>query len=76
MTGVVLDATDLTYISSRGLRALVQATRALAGKSGRFLICPPTEHVRSPLEVDQLLEPHDTRAAAMSALGQSADTHD
>ena len=79
LTGVILDATDLTYIASRGLRAMVQATRALAGKSGRFLICAPTEHVRSLLEVtgfDQLLEIHDTRAAAVSALGQSADAHD
>ena len=78
LRAVVLDAADLTYVASRGLRAMLQAARVLAGKSGRFLLCAPTENVRSLLEVtgfDRLLEIHDTRAAAMSAL-EHPDTDD
>ena len=79
LSAVVLDAADLTYIASRGLRAMLQATRALAGKPGRFLVCAPTANVRALLEVtgfDQLLEVHPTRAAALSALEQAAGTGD
>ena len=79
LSAVVLDAADLTYIASRGLRAMVQATRGLAGKSARFLLCAPTANVRSLLKVtgfDQLLEVHDSRAAALAALEPSADTED
>ena len=79
LTAVVLDAADLTYVASRGLRAMLQAARALATRSGRFFLCAPNENVRSLLKVtgfDQLLEVHDTRAAALAALEHAADTDD
>lgn len=76
LSAVVLDMTDLTYVASRGLRAMLQAHRALGGRSGRFMLCGPNANVRSLLDVtgfDQVLEVHDTRAAALSALPHSAD---
>ena len=53
---------------------MLQAARALAGRSGRFMLCAPSANLRSLLKVDQLLEIHDTRAAALSALQGAADT--
>lgn len=79
LSAVVLDAADLTYVASRGLRAMLQAARALATKSGRFFLCAPNENVRSLLKVtgfDRLLEVHDSRASALAALEPSADNND
>ena len=79
LSAMLLDMTDLTYVASRGLRAMLQATRALGGKSGRFMLCAPNANVRALFEMtgfDQVLEIHDTRADAMSALEHSEDTGD
>ena len=79
LRGLILDATDLAYVASRGLRAMLQAARALAVRSGRFMLCAPNANVRALLEVtgfDQLLEIHDTRTAALAALEHSGDTDD
>ncbi|MDE0350994.1 MAG: STAS domain-containing protein [Gammaproteobacteria bacterium] len=79
LSAMVLDMTDLTYVASRGLRAMLQATRALARRSGRFMLCAPAGHVRALLNMtgfDQVLEIHDTRAAALSSLEHPADNED
>ena len=79
LRALVLDATDLTYVGSQGLRAMLQAARALGGRSGRFVLCGLGANLSTLLEMtgfDQLLEIHDTRAAALSALQGSVDTDD
>ena len=79
LKALVLDTTELTYVASRGLRAMLQAFRELTSTSGRFILCGPTENVRSLLEMtgfDQVFEIHDTRATALAALENLADTDD
>ena len=74
---MVLEVADLTYVASSGLRAMLQAARTLAARSGRFMLCAPSANLRSLLKVtgfDQLLETFDTRTAALSALQRDVDT--
>lgn len=75
LRALALDATDLTLRRFPRLRAMLQAARALAGRSGRFILCGLGANLSTLLKVtgfDQLLEIHDTRAAALSALQGAA----
>jgi anti-anti-sigma factor len=43
---VAADLSGLSYISSAGLRALLEAARAAAGKGVEFVVCSVTEPVQ------------------------------
>ena len=67
----------LSVNEASSLRAMLQAARTLAARSGRFMLCAPSANLRSLLKVtgfDQLLETFDTRTAALSALQRDVDT--
>ena len=74
---IILDAEHLTYISSGGIRAVLIAARAQAHRSAPFAICSPQNSLlRSLLTTtgfDKALEIHETRDAALQALGVSGE---
>ena len=70
---IILDTSDLTYIASGGIRAMLIAARTQTRRSARFAICCP-EHsfLRSLLATTGLarvLEVYETREAALQAFG-------
>ena len=69
---IILDATELTYIASGGIRALLMAARTQAHRSARFAVCSPEDSVlRLILKatgLDRSLDLHDTREAALGAV--------
>ena len=70
---IVLDTTDLTYIASGGIRAMLITARTQARKSAQFAVCSPANSfLRSLLAttgLDRALDIHATREAALQALG-------
>ena len=46
-----VDAAELTYISSSGLRLLLQVTKQLEERSGRLVLCALQEPVKRVLEI-------------------------
>ena len=68
---LVLDMEQLTYISSAGIRVILQATRTLRGRNGRLLVCSLSGTVRDVFGMsgfDKIIETHDTRTEAIAAL--------
>src|SRR5258708_12920443 len=59
---VAADLSGLDYVSSAGLRALIQAARAAEARGGEFAICSPTPSVK--------------RVFAMSGLHQTLTIHE
>ena len=51
---VVIDLSDVTYIDSAGLAALIQAMQKVEGYGGRFLLAGLQETVRSIFEISRL----------------------
>jgi len=43
---VAVNLADVTYVSSAGLRALIQGARAAEGKSSEFVVCAATPAVK------------------------------
>jgi len=51
---ILLDFADVTYISSAGLRGLVQAGKQLAGSGGMMVLAGVTEPVRKVFQICSL----------------------
>ena len=70
---IILDAAELTYIASGGIRAMLIAARMQARSSSRFAVCSPEDSfLRSILATTGLaraIEIHETREAALQAFG-------
>ena len=69
---VVVNLTDVPVIDSSGIGVLVRCHAALAAKGGKMTIAGASGVVRQALKlthVDQLLEFHETEAAALASLG-------
>jgi anti-anti-sigma factor len=68
---VVVDLTGVDYISSIGLRGLLEARRKAADLHGMFLLCGMAEHVREVFDLSGLsrvVSIYPTREAALAAL--------
>jgi anti-sigma B factor antagonist len=50
-SSVAVNCSRLSYISSAGLRALLQAARAAQAKGAEFVVCAPTEPVKKVLDM-------------------------
>ncbi len=50
-TTFIVDCADLHYLSSAGLRTLLQATRQLGTKGGRITLAAPRPHVLEVIEL-------------------------
>ncbi len=70
---IIVDTADLIYIASGGIRAMLVVARSQRRRSARFAVCSPQDSfLRSLLAttgLDQALELHDTREAALLAFG-------
>src|SRR5215469_5201183 len=51
---MVIDLSDVTYIDSAGLAALIQAMQKVEGYGGKFLLAGLQETVRSIFEISRL----------------------
>ncbi len=51
---VAADLSGLDYVSSAGLRALIQAARAAEARGGEFAICSPTPSVKRVFDMSGL----------------------
>ena len=69
--GVVIDMQGLDYISSAGLRAIMQAVRKMQHQGGSLALCSLSSDVRAVFETsgfDQIIAIHPTRAEAVAAV--------
>jgi anti-anti-sigma factor len=67
---LVLDLTDLVYVSSAGIRVFLLAARQLRGR-GTLLLAAPSPMVRQVFDiagVDEFVDICDTTAAAVGRL--------
>ena len=51
---LVVDLSDVTYIDSAGLAALIEAMQKIEGSGGKFLLAGLQETVRSIFEISRL----------------------
>ncbi len=68
---VVIDMQGLNYISSAGLRAIMQAVRRMQQQGGSLALCSLSSDVRAVFETsgfDQLIAIHPSRAEAVAAV--------
>ena len=68
---VVIDMQDLDYISSAGLRAVMQGVRKMQQQGGSLALCSLSSDVRAVFEssgFDQLVTIHPSRADAVAAV--------
>ena len=68
---VVVDMEELVYISSAGLRVILQAARQLEQRGVRFAICSLSKTVREVFEVsgfDRVIDIRPSRADALIAV--------
>lgn len=69
--GLVIDATDLTFIDASGIRALLEGRDALCQKGCSFGLVP-SSHVRrliDLLRLDEILAMHSSVTEALRQLG-------
>ncbi|MDX1688775.1 MAG: STAS domain-containing protein [Candidatus Promineifilaceae bacterium] len=67
---LVLDLSDVNYLSSAGLRAMVSALRACKKKGGDVRVANPSERVQEVLELaglDALFESYDDVTLAVGS---------
>ena len=67
---LIVDFSEMVYISSAGLRAILSQAKAMRAREGRLDICAPPENILEVFKIsgfDQILSIHDTRAAALAA---------
>jgi anti-anti-sigma factor len=67
-TSLVIDLSDLVYISSMGLRSVVASAKKLRDKGGDLRICRLTGLVRQVFEItrlNQVFPPHDSVESAL-----------
>ena len=73
--GMVIDLTDLEFITSAGLRALLLAQRALEGRGAKLVISGVAGVVREVFRIskfDALMKVADTARDALAELSESA----
>ena len=68
---VILDMGKLTYISSAGLRVILQTAKTLQRQNSNFALCALSGTVREVFEIsgfDQVIAIHDSQTDALAAL--------
>jgi len=68
---LVIDAAQLDYVSSAGLRVLLLAAKRVRAARGHLALCCLKAHVREVFDVSgftALFDLHDTREAAVGAV--------
>ena len=75
---VVIDMTDLVYISNAGLRVIMQAARKARGRNASLVFCSLSDDVRSVFRtsgLDRLVDIWLSREDATRAVGGMSPTH-
>lgn len=68
---VVLDMSQLTYISSAGLRVILMVAKTLQKQDGNLAVCSLSGPVREVFQIsgfDKIIQTHDSQDAAIAAL--------
>jgi len=68
---VLVDLADINYISSAGLRVILQTARKLQQQNAKFAICSLTGTVREVFEIsgfDRVIDIHSSQAEAVAAV--------
>lgn len=71
--GIVIDMSDVPFISSIGIRHIVMAAKTLSRRSGRLVLLKPTQMVVDVLAtagITQIIPIAETDAEAMVLIGQ------
>ena len=74
VAGLVIDFTDVSYISSAGLRVILIAAKSMAARGGRLALCSLGRQVAEVLELSDFialpnLSIHSNQDEARRALG-------
>ncbi len=67
---ILLNLSNLEFLSSAGLRVLLRTTKLLPEPDGRMMICRAIGVVKEVLEIsgfDTFIDVHDTEAVALEA---------
>lgn len=70
-TGVILDFSELSYISSAGLRIILLIAKDLRQRDVKFAVCSLSRSVADIFTIsgfDQIIDVHDDSAAAVAAM--------
>ena len=68
---VIMDLTELAYISSAGLRAILMAAKHLWKQDAKLMLCSLSDSVGEVFEIsgfDKIIPIHETRDQALAAL--------
>ena len=71
VTGMVLDLSELSYISSAGLRVILLVAKALTRHNARLVACSLSDPIREVFEIsgfDKIITTLPSRADAIAAL--------
>jgi len=74
---IVLDLQGVKYIASVGLRALMEVTRAVGKRQGRFAVASLQPMVREVFVIsrfDRVFDTHDTVRQALTKLSPTAES--
>ncbi|MGI9311705.1 MAG: STAS domain-containing protein [bacterium] len=72
---VVMDLSNLTYISSAGLRAILLTAKALQKRDAKFMLCSLKATIKGVFEIsgfDKIIAIYDSRETALTSIGKSA----
>ena len=72
VSGMILNLSQLTYISSAGLRAILLTANVLREREAKFAACALPDRIREVFQIsgfDQIVPIHDTEAEAIAAFG-------
>lgn len=69
--GYLIDMSDMTYITSAGLRSVLKISKRMAGRGGRLAFCGMNHPVYDVFKISgfsSFLTHYDTREQALAAL--------
>ena len=69
---VVIDMSDLAYISNAGLRVIIQAAKNLQAHDARLVVCSLSNEIRSVIEASSLDRVIDIRPSLDEAVAASS----
>ncbi len=71
LSGVVIDMSDLNYVSSAGLRAVLLISKALQQREARLVLCALQAPIREVFQIsgfDQIIDISEDREAAIASI--------
>ncbi len=67
---IIIDFSEVSYISSAGLRVLIYASKAMVKSSGAFSICSVSKNIEKILQISGLTGLFDIHADVESSLNK------